>query len=92
MGLTEWTTLAARLERQIDIGPLRMAPFVEASLARVEEMAGGIFEPEVFYGSNRITTLNIGARLATGWHPARMGRYGVADDRPVAGHDGHAAH
>jgi hypothetical protein len=89
LGLTRWTIGSARLERGMRIGMLSAAPFVEASLADVKETAGGLFEPELFYGGRRITTLNLGARLGIGTHRPRMGRYGVADDA-LTGHT--AAH
>jgi hypothetical protein len=78
LGLTRWTIAAARLERSLAVGGVRALPFVEVSAADVRETAGGAFEPELFYGSNRITTLNAGARLQFGAHRPRMGRYGVA--------------
>lgn len=78
MGLTRWTILAARVERNVTTAGVRAAPFVEASMADVRETRGGLFEPDLFYGSNRIWTVNVGARVGVGWHPHRMGRYGVA--------------
>jgi hypothetical protein len=92
MGMTQWTTVSARVERELAWGVLRAAPFIEASHARVTETAGGVFEPGAFYGSTRINAINIGARVSAGWHPPRMGRYGVAADRTGAVHAGHAAH
>lgn len=87
MGLTRWTIGSARLERGFRRGTWSAAPFVEASLADVRETAGGLFEPERFYGSHRITTLNAGVRLGVGTHRPRMGRYGVADEART-GHAG----
>jgi hypothetical protein len=78
LGLTQWTIAAARIERRMSLGGLHVAPFAEASTSHVRETAGGAFQPEIFYGSNRITTLNAGARLQFGAHRPRMGRYGVA--------------
>jgi hypothetical protein len=80
MGLTRWTIVAARLEKALPVRGMSAAPFIEASTANVQETAGGLFEPDLFYGSTRIWTVNMGARLGVGWHPARMGRYGVAGD------------
>jgi hypothetical protein len=84
MGLTRWTIIAGRLEKHFAARGMSAAPFIEASLSHVQETAGGLFEPDLFYGSNRIRTLNIGARLRAGWHPWRMGRYGVAAGRMTA--------
>jgi hypothetical protein len=78
MGTTCWTIASARLQKSLRAGALAIAPFVEASIAHVREIEGGLFDPTAFYGGRRITTLNVGARLAAGEHPARMGRYGVA--------------
>jgi hypothetical protein len=87
MGLTRWTIMAARLEKALPVRGVSAAPFIEASTANVQETAGGLFEPERFYGSSRIWTVNIGARLGVGWHPARMGRYGVAAAGDTHRHD-----
>jgi hypothetical protein len=87
MGLTRWTIIAARLEKALPVRGVSAIPFVEGSMANVKETAGGLFEPDRFYGGARIWNVNIGARLGIGWHPARMGRYGVAADRDAHRHD-----
>jgi hypothetical protein len=78
LGITRWTIVAARLERSTTWRALRVAPFMEASVAHVTATTGGLFEPEAFYGGSYIRTLNIGARIGVGEHRTRMGRYGVA--------------
>jgi hypothetical protein len=78
LGITRWTSVAARIERSAGVGPFTAAPFIEASLASVAETADGVFDPREFYGSDRLWTVSIGARIRAGWHPQRMGRYGVA--------------
>lgn len=80
LGITRWNIVSARIERAAEAAGVRMAPFVEASHARVSETAGGVFDPEEFYGATRLWTLNIGIRFGAGMHPTRMGRYGVAAD------------
>jgi len=39
------------------------------------------FDPRQFYGSDRIWSVSVGARLAFGMSQMRMGRYGVAATR-----------
>ena len=78
LAITRWTTASVRLERRVSAGVFAMAPFVEGSIADVTLSADGLFDPDEFYGSDRIWTVSVGARLQAGWHPARMGRYGVA--------------
>jgi hypothetical protein len=92
LGLTRWTIAAARVERSLSTGAFSVAPFLEVSAADVRETAGGAFQPEVFYGSSTITTLNAGARLQLGAHRARMGRYGVAAPPAPAGAQHHHHH
>jgi hypothetical protein len=87
MGLTRWTIVGARVEKALAVRGMSAAPFVEASAANVQETGGGLFEPDLFYGSTRIWTVNLGARLGVGWHPARMGRYGVAAAGAAHRHD-----
>ena len=88
LGITRWTSASARIERTIGTGAFGIAPFLEGSVAHVTETAGGLFDPLEFYGSATIWTINVGARLRAGWHPSRMGRYGVAATTaaPVHGH------
>ena len=78
LGVTVWTTLSARLERDVSWQGLGVAPFGEVSFSRVSERGEGVFDPYEFYGGRSLWTLNVGARLSVGWHPPRMGRYGVA--------------
>lgn len=78
LAITRWTTASVRLERRIFAGAFGIAPFVEGSMSDVTLAADGIFDPGEFYGSDRIWMVSVGARLRAGWHPARMGRYGVA--------------
>lgn len=86
LGITRWTIIGARLQRDVAMKQVRLGPFVEASYAHVAETAGGPFDPGVFYGSNSIWTLNLGLRVGAGSHRARMGRYGVAAAAASAAH------
>lgn len=78
LGITEWTTASARVERAVTFRSFAIAPFIEGSMSNVTETTGGLFDPREFYGSETIWTVSLGARLRAGWHPSRMGRYGVA--------------
>jgi hypothetical protein len=78
LGITEWTTASARIERAFAWRTFGISPFVEGAMSQVTETADGIFDPQEFYGGETIWTLSVGARLRAGWHPHRMGRYGVA--------------
>ena len=58
---------------------LTLEPFTEVARIRFSptlKPAG--FDPAQFYGSNRIWSLSVGAKLAFGMSHMRMGRYGVA--------------
>lgn len=90
LGVTRWQVASVRLERRARIALLAAYPFLESSLARVSVARDGVFAPDQFYGRSRIFTVGAGARLTFGWHPARMGRYGVA--LPVAPDPLHHAH
>jgi hypothetical protein len=87
LGITQWHIAGARIERSISAGALRIAPFVEGSMSHVTETADGLFDPSEFYGANTLWTFNVGARVRAGWHPSRMGRYGVADPIAAPAHE-----
>jgi hypothetical protein len=87
LGITQWHIAGARIERSISAGALRIAPFVEGSISHVTETADGLFDPSEFYGANTLWTFNVGARVRAGWHPSRMGRYGVADPIAAPAHE-----
>jgi hypothetical protein len=87
LGITQWHIAGARIERSISAGALRIAPFVEGSMSHVTETADGLFDPSEFYGANTLWTFNVGARMRAGWHPSRMGRYGVADPIAAPAHE-----
>ncbi len=81
LGITRWRTLAAHVAYEVDAGPLRVAPFVEAGISRVDEIAGGVLQPETFFGDDTIRTIAAGIRIGVGHEHGRMGRYGVAAAR-----------
>ena len=86
MGITDWTIVSGRVERDVRIRIFNIAPFAEGSFSHVRGGENDLFVPEEFYGSNDIWTLNLGARLTVGTHRARMGRYGVATMQHGVGH------
>jgi hypothetical protein len=74
---------------------LRLAPLVEASLARATQLRRpSAFDPALFYGGRRLWNLSAGVAVAAGMPRAahRMGRYGVARVAAAgAGDGGHSA-
>jgi hypothetical protein len=77
IGFTRWQVASARLQRDVQLNRLRIAPYVETSLAHVTAR-NGFFDPQEFYGSNDLWSLSAGLRLDLGMQHDRMGRYGVA--------------
>ena len=56
-----------------------LEPFTELARIRFSPtLKPSGFDPAQFYGSNRIWSLSVGAKLAFGMSHMRMGRYGVA--------------
>jgi hypothetical protein len=81
VGITRWeiATVAVRMA-DARVGPVRIAPFVEASLAHpVQHRRPSAFIPEAFYGDARQWTLSAGVRFGLLEPVHRMGRYGVAE-------------
>lgn len=91
LGTTRWTIHSVNLSiTAVEDWPLLgIAPFVEASLARVASVEAGVFDPVAFYGDDRIWSVTLGVRLAWGQRLHRMGRYGVASGpAPSFEHEG----
>jgi hypothetical protein len=78
LGITRWTIGSVAVQREARWRGLRLAPFVETSLAHVGERERGLFERERMYGGSTIWSASVGARLGLGARHGRMGRYGVA--------------
>ncbi len=58
---------------------LALEPFAELAHIRFKPtLTPTGFDPVQFYGSNRIWSLSVGAKVAFGMSHMRMGRYGVA--------------
>jgi hypothetical protein len=77
LGITRWRGLTLHLAHAGSRGELSLAPFVEVSRQRAQEIAGGVFDPVSFYGSEVQWSLSAGIRVHTGIRHGRAGRYGV---------------
>ncbi|HEV7389277.1 MAG TPA: hypothetical protein VGN73_11760 [Gemmatimonadaceae bacterium] len=86
-GRSRWTIVTARVAASLLNKPeLVLEPFVEIAHARVSPtLRPSGFDPRQFYGSSRIWSVSIGAKLAFSMAHMRMGRYGVAVSRKPAG-------
>jgi hypothetical protein len=82
-GRSRWTIVTARgAVSLINAGSFTVEPFVEAARAHVSEtLRPSGFDPRQFYGSDRIWSVSLGAKLAFGMSHMRMGRYGAAITR-----------
>ena len=79
-GRSRWTIITARIAASLSGGErLVIEPFAEVARARVTPtLRPSGFDPVQFYGSSRIWSVSVGAKLGFGMSHMRMGRYGVA--------------
>ena len=79
-GRSRWTIITARLAAAFEpLKTVTLEPFAEVARIRFSPtLTPSGFDPAQFYGSNRIWSVSVGARLAFGMSHMRMGRYGVA--------------
>lgn len=79
-GRSRWTIIAARAAASLmNAGAFSVEPFAELARARVSPtLRPSGFDPRQFYGSDRIWSVSVGAKLGFGMSHMRMGRYGVA--------------
>ena len=79
-GRSRWTIITARVAASLKGSRSFLAePFVEVARARVSPtLQPSGFDPRQFYGSSRIWSVAVGAKVALGMTHMRMGRYGVA--------------
>jgi hypothetical protein len=79
-GRSRWTIVTARVAASVlNAGELSAEPFVELARAHVSEtLRPSGFNPQQFYGSDRIWSFSVGIKVALGMSHMRMGRYGVA--------------
>jgi hypothetical protein len=90
-GRSRWTIVTARAAVSlVNARAFTIEPFAEVARARVSPtLRPSGFDPRQFYGSDRIWSVSVGAKLAFGMSHMRMGRYGVATTRkPDAKMDG----
>jgi hypothetical protein len=79
LGRSRWTIITARVAASLSKKSLSLEPFAEVARIRfAPTLKPSGFDPAQFYGSNRIWSLTVGAKLTFGMHHMRMGRYGVA--------------
>jgi hypothetical protein len=86
-GRSQWTIVTARLAATLPVARgITLEPFTELARIRFSPtLKPSGFDPAQFYGSNRIWSASLGAKLAFGINHMRMGRYGVATTEK---HDG----
>jgi hypothetical protein len=80
LGRSRWTILTARAAASLHaFGGLSLEPFAEVARIHIaEDRTLAAFDPRQFYGSNRIWSVSVGAKLSFGMAHMRMGRYGAA--------------
>jgi hypothetical protein len=80
LGRSRWTILTARAAASIQaLAGLSLEPFAEVARVHVtEDRTPAAFDPRQFYGSNRVWSVSVGAKLSFGMAHMRMGRYGAA--------------
>ncbi len=79
-GRSRWTIITARVAGSFGgAKKLSIEPFAEIARIHVTEtLRPSGFDPRQFYGSNRIWSISLGAKIAFGMSHMRMGRYGAA--------------
>lgn len=82
-GRSRWTIITARIAASLPAPrSVMIEPFAEVARIRFRPTLSPTgFDPTQFYGSDRIWSFSIGAKLALGMRHTRMGRYGVAASR-----------
>lgn len=80
LGRSRWTILTVRVAASVHtLASLSLEPFAEVARIHVaEDQTPAAFDPRQFYGSNRIWSVSVGAKLSFGMAHMRMGRYGAA--------------
>lgn len=79
IGRSRWTIITARFAASLTTKTLTLEPFAEVARIRfTPTLKPSGFDPAQFYGSNRIWSLTLGAKLTFGMEHMRMGRYGMA--------------
>ena len=79
-GRSRWTIITVRVAAALPAAKgVSLDPFVEVARIRFSPtLKPSGFDPTQFYGSSRIWSVSLGAKLAFGMRHTRMGRYGAA--------------
>jgi hypothetical protein len=80
VGITRWTLHTIRYGYSIPWRRGAAEPFIEATRGDIEEVTGGLFNPEARYGRSTVTRISAGIKLGWAMDRHRMGRYGVHDN------------
>ena len=86
LGITRWTVVTVTVTRALTLHRVRVMPFAEASLSRPRPTTPAAFQPESFYGSDRLWMVSVGARLSFGPGHMGMGYYGVRREPAMTSH------
>ena len=82
IGRSRWTILTARVAASLSKQSLSLEPFAEVAQIRFSPtLKPSGFDPTQFYGSSRIWSVTLGAKLSFGMRHMRMGRYGMATNQ-----------
>jgi hypothetical protein len=82
VGVTRWNEHTAGYGFTVPVaGRMEFEPVIELSVAKVREIAGGLFDVQGFFGNTTLFSVTVGARLRLpgAMRSHRMGRYGVAE-------------
>jgi hypothetical protein len=79
LGITRWNLHTVHLAYDVNSlqSRLTVQPFVEGTFGHVAKVGAGVFDPAMFYGTDRVTAFNIGVVMSCGMRGHRMGRYGA---------------
>jgi hypothetical protein len=76
-GRSRWTIITARIAASRSVARIAFDPFAEVARIFVSEtLEPSGFDPRAFYGSDRMWSVSIGAKISFGMSHMRMGRYG----------------
>jgi hypothetical protein len=83
-GRSRWNIVTARGAVSLRAGRFALDPFAEVARIHVSEtLKPSGFDPRAFYGSTRMWSVSVGAKVSFGMAHMRMGRYGVAIVQPA---------
>jgi hypothetical protein len=86
IGITRWNVVTVTAALALTLHRVGVMPFAEASLSRPRPTAPAAFQPESFYGSDRLWMVSVGARLSVGPRHEGMGYYGVRREPAMTSH------